>query len=117
MQKTANYELNKIEENDFFDIETFNQNVDIIDSKFKSLSDEIANGSGSSSTTLEVIGTLEVGETTLVIEDERIKADKIVDVYTNVYGINLESVNVEDGKVTLTFEEQTEPVTVKVILR
>ncbi len=41
MQNTTNYGLNKPESNDFYDVENFNDNADIIDAKLKNHSDAI----------------------------------------------------------------------------
>ena len=41
MNKTLNYNLNKPEPNDFYDVEVFNQNIDKIDTELKLLSNKI----------------------------------------------------------------------------
>lgn len=41
MRKTINYKLNKPEQEDFYDVDDFNSNADIIDTALKSISDDV----------------------------------------------------------------------------
>lgn len=62
----------------------------------------------------EISGTLEAGETELTIEDAKILTTSTFDIFADVYGIAPESVSVEAGAITLTFEEQESDLSVKV---
>lgn len=44
MQKTTNYNLNKPEATDFYSVEDFNQNAEIIDAKLKEIEDKASSG-------------------------------------------------------------------------
>ena len=63
-----------------------------------------------------LVSTLESGETSLIIEDERITSDsKLYAVYTSIFGVALFSATFNEGSVTLVFPEQTEDMTVRVL--
>ena len=70
-------------------------------------------GGGGGSYT-EVTGTLLAGNTTVTITDSAITPTATYDFYTDVYGINPTNVNILTGSITLTFEEQSSDVLVKV---
>lgn len=61
-----------------------------------------------------IIGTLAVGATSIVLEDERITTDSMLSFYTSVWGANPTSVTVESGKVSLAFDAKTVEVKVGV---
>lgn len=61
-----------------------------------------------------VTGTLEAGETSLTLSSAAITTTSTLDFYTDTYGINPTAVSVSTGSVTLTFEEQSADVGVKV---
>lgn len=65
-----------------------------------SLSDFIKNNSS-----LKFTGTLTTGDTILTFADTNIKEDMFINVYASQYGVMPDSVTVEAGKVTLTFDE------------
>jgi hypothetical protein len=66
----------------------------------------------------ELTATITAGQTTLIFTDASITSDTIVDnVYTSVYGVNPEDMTVSGGSLTLTFEEQTTDISVKVVIR
>lgn len=58
--------------------------------------------------------TLSAGSTSVTITDARIKADGLIDIYTDVYGVNPTAIEVSDSNVTLTFDAQESDVIVKV---
>ena len=58
--------------------------------------------------------TLSAGSTSVTITDARIKADGLIDIYTDVYGVNPTDVEVSDGSITLNFDAQEVDVQVKV---
>ena len=60
--------------------------------------------------------TLTAGETSLVIENDVIKSTSIIDIYANKYGISPSNVVTVDGKITLTFNAQSEDVVVRVVV-
>lgn len=49
---------------------------------------------------------LEAGNTSITIADRRITVSSALSFYTSIYGINPETVSVDNGSVTLTFKEQ-----------
>lgn len=57
---------------------------------------------------------LSTGSTSVTITDTRIKADGLIDIYTDVYGVNPTSVEASDGSITLNFDAQEVDVQVKV---
>ncbi|MBR2246055.1 MAG: hypothetical protein IJ880_03365 [Bacilli bacterium] len=59
-------------------------------------------------------GTLESGETTLVINSSSLVNGSIVEIWTDVYGLKPTNVAVSSGSVTLTFLAQGVDVLVKV---
>ena len=61
-----------------------------------------------------LIATLPAGETTLTISDSSITEDSIIDIYTNVFGVNPTEVTVVDGSITLIFDAQESDLGVKV---
>lgn len=61
--------------------------------------------------------TLEVGETSLTFTDAAITTNSTFDFYTDRFGINPTAVSVSAGTMTLTFEEQSADIGVKVVVR
>ena len=62
--------------------------------------------------------TLAAGSTSLTFTDSSITEDCFVDVYTNVYGINPETIDTSvPGQLTLIFEEQEQNIQVRVKIR
>lgn len=72
----------------------------------------IPGGGGASYT--DVTGTLAVGDTTITLSDEAILTTSTIDFYTDVYGVNPTAVTVSTGSITLTFDVQADPISVKV---
>lgn len=66
---------------------------------------------------VSVSGVLEAGNNTITLSDPAITTDSQLDFYTSKYGISPKSVNVTDGSMVLTFEIQTEDITVKVVCK
>lgn len=57
---------------------------------------------------MEIIrGTLNQGNTQILLRDNRITRDSVLSFYTSVYGVSPETVNVGDGVVELTFKEMS----------
>lgn len=63
---------------------------------------------------LNLVGTLNAGETELVLTNSGISESSTIDIYTNVYGISPENVVVENGKITLMFSKRDSDLKVKV---
>lgn len=61
--------------------------------------------------------TLEIGETEINITDSFIDSNSTVDFYTSIYGINPIQAAISGNTLSLVFDEQDEPVDVKVIVR
>ena len=77
------------------------------------LAEEIASASGK-----ELTSTLTAGQTTLTFTDSAITANIIVDnVLSSVQGVTYESIEIEEGVLTMTFDEQAVDVSVKVVIR
>lgn len=59
-------------------------------------------------------GTLSAGATSVTITDSRITTDATYDIYASKFGISPTAVTVNNGSMILTFDKQTEPITVGV---
>jgi hypothetical protein len=62
----------------------------------------------------DVTGTLNAGSTSITLTDESITTDSTVDIYTDTFGVNPTDATVSTGSITLTFEEQSNDLGVKV---
>lgn len=62
-------------------------------------------------------GTLQAGTTTLALTDASIKSTSLIDVYTDVYGVDIKWQMVSGNTLTLTFSPQNINIGVKVIVR
>ena len=62
-------------------------------------------------------GTLTAGNTSLVLSDAAVLTTSMIDIYTDVYGLNPTAVTVAVGSITLTFEAQQSDVSVKVVVK
>ena len=77
------------------------------------LAEEIASASGK-----ELTSTLTAGQTTLTFTDSAITANTIVDnVVSSLKGLCYEDIEIEEGVLTMTFDEQAVDVSVKVVIR
>lgn len=65
----------------------------------------------------EVTGTLLAGSTSITLQDAAITTTSTIDIYTDVFGISPESVTVSAGSITITFEEQSSDLGVKVVIK
>ena len=65
---------------------------------------------------LFLTGTLTAGQTSLTIEDEGITLSAIVDIYTDVFGVDPTNVAVANGSITITFDAQASDLSVKVVI-
>lgn len=65
----------------------------------------------------ELTGTLTAGQTTLSITDAAILTTSTIDIYTDVFGINPEDVQVTTGSITMTFPVQASNIGVKVVIK
>ena len=59
-------------------------------------------------------GTLSVGQTEITFTNSAITEDSIIDVYTNVYGVNPIDITSTAGNITLQFYQQEYDVQVRV---
>lgn len=64
-----------------------------------------------------VTGTLTAGSTSLELSNSAITESSTIDIYTSKYGVNPSNVAVATGKITLTFDAQTEAINVKAEVR
>ena len=67
----------------------------------------------STPTLVRVSGTLAAGATQLVLTNAAITTNSYVQVYTSVYGLVTENVQISNGSATLTYAAQESPVTVE----
>ena len=61
-------------------------------------------------------GTLTAGQTSLVITSEDITTSSIIDIYTDVFGVDPTNVTVANGSITITFDAQASDLSVKVVI-
>lgn len=61
-----------------------------------------------------MVANLSAGSTSLVFQDDSIKTNSTIDIYTDKWGVNPTDVTVETGKLTLTFDAQDSALAVKV---
>ena len=71
-------------------------------------------GNGDGDNYLDITGTLAAGETEITLTDSHIETDGIYDFYTSKYGVVPTDVEIAAGSVTLTFDAQSENITVMV---
>lgn len=83
--------------------------------KYDSASQKWINATGGGATPwTDITGTLTAGQTSLTLSNEAIATSSTIDVYTDTYGVNPTAISVENGSVTLTFDEQAADLGVKV---
>lgn len=70
-------------------------------------------GEGSAEWT-DVVGTLEAGQTQIVLTSSKIKANSVVNPYASKVGVKASDMIIANGAVTLTFPAQTEDLDVMV---
>ena len=63
---------------------------------------------------LIVSGTLAAGATSITLSDAGITTSAMVDIYTDVYGVNPTNAVVATGSITLTFDAQQSALNIKV---
>lgn len=66
---------------------------------------------------ITMTATLEVGETELHFNNEAITTNSTFDFYTTHYGVNPTVAHTVNGTLTLVFDEQDEPIGVKVVIK
>ena len=71
-------------------------------------------GGGGSTSWVDVIGTLTSGQTSITLSNGNILTSSTINIYTDVFGVSPTNVEVTTGSITLTFEEQSENLGVKV---
>lgn len=75
---------------------------------------KVVNGVWTAVADVVLTGTLAVGATSITLQNSAITSDSTIDVYTDKFGISPSNVVVETGKITLTFDAQSESLGVKV---
>lgn len=63
---------------------------------------------------LVLTGTLEAGETTITFENAGITDSKMIDIFTDVFGVNPTNASVSGNVLTLTFDSRDSDLGVKV---
>ena len=61
--------------------------------------------------------TLVSGNTSVTFTDSGIKSTSVIDVYTDTYGVNPDTISVEDGSATITFVVQENDVNVRISIK
>lgn len=97
----------------FDDVTTYMQNGDTFGAKDINDTNTAVNELNKNLSNLPT-GTLSSGSTSVTIADTSIKADGLIDIYTDVYGVNPTSVDISDGSITITFDIQESDIQVKV---
>ena len=64
-----------------------------------------------------LVATLAAGTTSLVFEDDSIKADSLVDGYSDPYGVTPTNATGEVGSITLTFDPQETATKITLLIR
>lgn len=64
-----------------------------------------------------LVATLAAGATSLVFEDDSIKADSLVDGYSDPYGVTPTNATGEVGRITLTFDPQETATKITLLIR
>lgn len=59
-------------------------------------------------------GVLSAGSTTITLSNESITGEEMIEVFTNIYGVNPKNVTSEAGSITLTFKAQENDMNIKV---
>ncbi|MCR5059693.1 MAG: hypothetical protein K6A80_01545 [Saccharofermentans sp.] len=86
----------------------YTQDLDTTDKKPVGAINEVADTLG-----VMLEGTLEAGQTSMTIQNSHITVNSMVDIHTDISPI---SVTTSTGQLILTFEEQEEDLTVKVVV-
>lgn len=59
-------------------------------------------------------GTLSPGSTSITLHDESITGEEMIEVFTDIYGVNPKTITSEVGSITLTFKAQENDMNIKV---
>ena len=62
----------------------------------------------------DLTGRLTIGSTSLTISDEAITTSSTIEVFTEIYGVNPNTISVETGSITMTFTALDQEMRVKV---
>lgn len=109
------------------EIDSQNEHLSILDTNYETLNTKVGTVESdvSSNTTkitnietkLSMItGTLSAGSTSITLTDERITTDSVFRFFTSKFGVSPTGATVNNGSIILTFEAQSEPLTVGVKL-
>ena len=104
---TQNYKASEIASK-LFNSFAYTQDLDTTDKKPVGAINEVADTLG-----VMLEGTLEAGQTSMTIQNSHITVNSMVDIHTDISPI---SVTTSTGQLILTFEEQEEDLTVKVVV-
>ena len=72
---------------------------------------------GKEDAALVLTGTLAVGATSVVFTNAAIGNNSLIDVYTDISGVNPTAITQSGTSVTLTFDEQSSAVNIKLLVR
>ena len=61
-----------------------------------------------------VTGTLSAGSTSITLSNSNITTSSVIDVYTDVYGVNPTAISVSAGSITLTFDVQSSAINIRI---
>ena len=94
--------------------------IDTLQSGLSALETDVQNDVSAINTRLgkELTSTLTAGQTTIAFTDSAITTNTIVDnVVASVQGVTYESIEITEGVLTMTFDEQAVNVSIKVVIR
>lgn len=74
---------------------------------------KISSGGGGNNF-LILSGVLSAGSTTITLSNESITGEEMIEVFTDIYGVNPKSITSEAGSITLTFKAQENDMNIKV---
>lgn len=60
--------------------------------------------------------TLSAGQTSITINNDNIRGNSLIDVYTDVFGVDPTNITMSSGSCTLTFDEQAVDVSVRLVV-
>lgn len=89
-----------------------------VDDDLTSLEDDIEDlQTGKEDAPKTLVATLAAGATSLVFTDDSIKADSLVDGYSDPYGVTPTNATGTDGSITLTFDPQETATKITLLIR
>lgn len=76
--------------------------------------EQILSDIGGAANPTVVTGTLSAGSTSITLSNSKITTSSVIDVYTDVFGVNPTGMTVSSGSITLTFTSQSSAVNIRI---